>query len=480
VAMTSRASNPICFQSKWQNSGLTASVAVSGVTNIGGADNRENQDAFFTFYDPKNAALVVGLFDGHGRDTGRDVAQAAKQYFEAQFQGYSHEDYARLERDPEEFFHQLFASCHHVLKYMLRDLYERAGHSVEEQQPEGFLIRHNCQTGAVATVRGGTTATIVVVLNGGEKIYSSNVGDSAVFLASMGPDLSVNDVKVHGSDAADVHRQNNLLHGESVGNEDDLDNNLPSSSNFLLMSGNHSPESTTEFFRARTARCSSLDPAQPALRFVYDSSVPKTRRLPIFSMTKKGNLYQNSMGDYYKNVRDEWATVVATPFDAMFPDALAFTRSLGDFHMHSYGVSCDPTVIELSLEQVASRDLGRTIQSTGNQECHHDSSAGYDDEDSTSYASNSSSEGTNEHNFMLVVASDGVWDNWKYRDLYCFLGDASCNKSLVQQSAVPGAFVPADVIVSSLMNANLRRASSYFCDQADNMTAVLCNFNIRN
>lgn len=442
----------------------------------GAAANRENQDAFFTFYDPKNAALVVGLFDGHGRDTGQDVAQAAKRYFEAQFQGYSSEDYARLQRDPEQFFHELFASCHQALKYMLRDLYERAGHSVEEHQPDGFLVRHNWHTGTVASVRGGTTATIVVVLDGGKKIYSSNVGDSAALLISMQPAMRVGDVEVHGNDGADVHRQNfQLLSGDS--SEDN--NQPPGSQPMLVLSGNHSPESANEFFRARSARCSPLDASLPALRFVYDSTEPKSRRLPIFTLTNNGDLHRNPRGDYYKNVRDEWATVVATPFTSLFPDALAFTRSLGDFHMHSYGVSCDPTVTELSLERVMARHLGLTTISSDNQD-EHCSSSTDSDGDKTRYASNGSSEDPSEVTFMLLVASDGVWDNWAFHDLHSFLSSVARNKSLHQQSAVPGEFAPVDAVVSSLLDANLQRASSYFGDQADNMTAVLCNFTYRN
>ncbi|KAG3163458.1 hypothetical protein PI126_g5555 [Phytophthora idaei] len=471
--MSSRASYPICFQSQSKSSGLAANVAVSGISNIGGADNRENQDAFFTFYDPTNAVLVVGVFDGHGRDTGRDVAHSAKRYFEAQFQGYSHEDYARLERDPEEFFQHLFASCHQVLKCMLRDLYERAGHSVEEKQPGGFLIRHNWYTGTMASVRGGTTATIVVILNGGQRIYSANVGDSAVLLTSMGPALHADDVKVHGNDGADLHRQNKSHHSE-----DELDNNSTPRSDLLLLSGNHSPESTTEFFRARSARCSSLDPTLPTLRFVYDSSEPKSRRLPIFKMTSEGDLHRNSSGDYYKNVRDEWATVVATPFNSLFPDALAFTRSLGDFQMHSYGVSCEPTVVELSLGHIVTRYLGLAIQAVGNQENNHTSSTYGVDEDRTSYgyASSNNSENSSEQNFMVVAATDGIWDNWKYRDLHSFLSDANGNKILHQQTEGSGDHPPVDAIVSSLLDANLQRASNYFGDHADNMTAVLCNF----
>jgi len=42
-------------------------------------------------------------------------------------------------------------------------------------------------------------------------------------------------------------------------------------------------------------------------------------------------------GAYYKNVRKEWASLVATPPSARFQDALAFTRSLGDLHLQIYG-----------------------------------------------------------------------------------------------------------------------------------------------
>ncbi|KAG6604533.1 Uridine phosphorylase [Phytophthora cinnamomi] len=471
MTSSSRATHPVCFQSQWGDSGLGVNVAVSGISNIGATANRENQDAFFTFYDPKNAALVVGLFDGHGRDTGRDVATAAKRYFEAQFQGYSHEDYARLQRDPEGFFHELFASCHQVLKYMLRDLYERAGHFVEEHQPDGFLVRHNWHTGTVASVRGGTTATVVVVLNG--RMYLANVGDSAALMISTRPAMRADDVKVHGNDGADVLRQNEQLNDDSSEG-----NNHTPRSNILILSGNHSPESATEFFRARSTRRSSLDAALPALRFVYDSTEPKSRRLPVFTLANNGELHRNPRGDYYKNVRDEWATVVATPFTSLFPDALAFTRSLGDFHMHSYGVSCDPTVTELSLEWVVARHLRLATHSLDNQDSHNYDDA---DKDRMSCASNSSSEEPSEHTFMLLVASDGVWDNWAFRDLHSFLCTANDNKSLRQQSEVVSTeFAPVDAVVSSLMDVNLQRAASYFGDQADNMTAVLCNFAFRN
>ncbi|RLN31962.1 hypothetical protein BBO99_00003979 [Phytophthora kernoviae] len=469
---SSRPSRPICFQSQWVASGLRTNVSVSGISDIGGASNSENQDAFFSFYDPKNAALVVGLFDGHGRDTGRDVAMAAKRYFEAQFMGYSQEDYARLEQDPKVFFQQLFETCHNELKYVLRGLYERSGHIVEEHQPEGFLVRQDARTGVIANVRGGTTATIVVVLNGGQKIYTSNVGDSAALMTALNPVLRSTDVKVHGL-------QNKLLVIEDA--EHDDNNRRPSKSELLLLSGNHGPDCATEFVRAREARCNPLDTSIPALRFVYDSSEPRTSRLPIFTMSSKGELHRNPSGDYYKNVRDEWATLVSTPFTALFPDALAFTRSLGDFHMHSYGVCCEPTVMELSLERVVSRDLGFSVpHDWDNQEDHVSDTVDGNDESYLSSNNDHEEQQGETTTFMLVVASDGIWDNWAYRDLWSFLCESHSTKCLQQDCALSGDddSLPIDAMVSSLMTANLQRARSSFGDQADNMTAVVIMFDL--
>ncbi|RLN95204.1 hypothetical protein BBJ28_00005096 [Nothophytophthora sp. Chile5] len=481
---SSRASYPTRFQSQWEATHLRVNVAVSGVTNAGGDHNCENQDAFFTFYDPSNGALVVGVLDGHGRDTGRDVAMAAKRYFEAQFHGYSHADYARLERDPQAFFQQLFAACHLTLKDVLREIYEQAGHMVEELQPEGFLVRHHRGTGMVANVRGGTTATIVVVLDGGRKIYTSNVGDSVALMGALRPVLHTKDVKIHGADGITMCRHDKTpssnadVERDEVDQGDEMNRAHSSPSELLLLSGDHGPDCAAEFFRARAARCSTTDSSLPELHFLYDNSEPSGRRLPIFSTTLQGELYRNSTGDYYKNVRDEWATVVTTPATALFPDALAFTRSLGDFHMHAYGVSCEPTVMEMSLERVVAREHGITTgYPVNNQEDVRDG-AGHATSDE--HSNNNSEEPTQEMNsFMLVVASDGIWDNWKYDDLWTFLSGANRDKAMRAGSESCGDDgAPVDAMVSALMAANLQRAESYFGDQADNMTAMLCHFTI--
>jgi hypothetical protein len=64
---------------------------------------------------------------------------------------------------------------------------------------------------------------------------------------------------------------------------------------------------------------------------------------------------------YYKNVRNEWASLVATPPSAQFQDALAFTRSLGDFHLQTYGVSHLPMIRRIDVTALFSRLQKETL-----------------------------------------------------------------------------------------------------------------------
>ena len=52
-------------------------------------------------------------------------------------------------------------------------------------------------------------------------------------------------------------------------------------------------------------------------------------------------------------MRSEWASIVATPPHTGFQDALAFTRSLGDLHLQSYGVSHTPETYWMDLTRMA-------------------------------------------------------------------------------------------------------------------------------
>lgn len=72
----------------------------------------------------------------------------------------------------------------------------------------------------------------------------------------------------------------------------------------------------------------------------------------------------------------------------LFQDALAFTRSLGDFHLQSFGVCFLPEVFEI--------DLGALL------------------------SPNPNSDNSVSKFITLLVCSDGIWDNWKFDDVTQF------------------------------------------------------------
>ena len=130
---------------------------------------------------------------------------------------------------------------------------------------------------------------------------------------------------------------------------------------------------------------------------------------------------------------------MTTPPQARFQDALAFTRSLGDLHLHVYGVSNIPDVVEYDLAMMHS-ETGNAMERAKKGET------------TTS---------------ILLVCTDGVWDNWKF-------------DGIVQQALQP-EFTKKALLASNsqaateaLMAANLQLARAHFGNQADNMTAVVC------
>ena len=89
-------------------------------------------------------------------------------------------------------------------------------------------------------------------------------------------------------------------------------------------------------------------------------------------------------GTSYKNVRGELPTILLTPqadadYSALeLPLTLAMTRSLGDFYMHTFGVTWRPEVRQVPLAPLCAKL---------------------------------------EH-LTLIIASDGVWDSYEYEDVF--------------------------------------------------------------
>uniref|UniRef100_K3WZS3 PPM-type phosphatase domain-containing protein n=1 Tax=Globisporangium ultimum (strain ATCC 200006 / CBS 805.95 / DAOM BR144) TaxID=431595 RepID=K3WZS3_GLOUD len=478
---------PMRFHAPWRldttDSDIVAHLAVSGVTDPGCSKSRVNQDTFFAYGDAPHAAVVLGVFDGHGKECGRDVALAARNYFESRFQSFTREDYDALAQQPQQTFSDMFAACHDAIKGVVRALYERRGFTVKEQN--GYLVKamsSNATASASFTcVRGGTTATIVVILDAGRRVFVANVGDSCAMIDTKAPILKLTDLIAH-----DENRE--LLRSHDDTGLDIKDKSKASkTTDMLVLTGEHSPDNESEFLRAREFRRCSFNREMPALRFLFDACDPRSKRTQMYHFGSDGDLRRKREGDYLKNVRDEWATVVATPDECVYPDALAFTRSLGDFHMHTFGVSCEPSVREISLEKIVRRRMLR--QQSGDEEMQTiDNNNGEEDDDddaATSTDSGNNNNDTEEANkslveFMLVVASDGVWDTWKYDELFRFIHKNGDKEAQVKRNedvaSAAETMYPIDKAVAALLAANLKRARRIFGDDADNMTAVLCHF----
>lgn len=510
--MSSFATLPVRLAAQWDSMTSTpeaaahvhmrVNIAASGITDPGGAKCCVNQDTFFTHCDVNNSAMVLGIFDGHGKEAGRDAALAAKDFFKAHFQSMTRCDYEALEQNPQRVFSSMFHGCHNAIKSVLKAVYERRGFTVQEK--DGYVVKCQQAGGGAANdqqhscLRGGTTASIVVILDGGRKIWTANVGDSSVALGAKqdGVRIKRSDLLELQEDDANNGPEAPNTRTKSKSRATTGSSNFTGSTKVVILTGDHSPDNKREFLRARAFRPCESDHNEPELRFLFDSSDPRFKRKSIFHVdAKSGDLTQSKKGDYLKNVRDEWATLVATPMESLFPDSLAFTRSLGDFHIHTYGVSCEPSVCELSLERIAQRELFRDRH--GNQEDEDDamnSASNTESDDNNSELGSSSGFGCHDEDekhstleFMLVAASDGVWDNWKFDELFRFLNSSDEKRARSSSSSnakrdTAGNTAPdgyaVDNAVTALLKTNLKRAQSIFGDDSDNMTAVLCHFRV--
>lgn len=220
---------------------------------------------------------------------------------------------------------------------------------IVSRSSEGFLTRQRSRDATVLCVHGGTTATVIAVLDG-QWVVVSNVGDSTGILCggrpthkmrcmSEWPSLPTLNRRIRGSLIVNTPSRNNVNVDSA---QYELNNNQPNQ--YFEVSADHSPENVEEFYRIQQFRPHPARPEIPELSFVYDSlSASKLRSPSIYERFEgtdgSATLRKTGRGSYYKNVRNEWATLVATPPNASFQDALAFTRSLGDLHLQVYGVS---------------------------------------------------------------------------------------------------------------------------------------------
>lgn len=404
------------------DNGIKLSFKTGVATDIGGG--HENQDKYMCFKaGDNNEHLIMAVFDGHGRELGELAATAAKEWMQNELNKV--EVLNALSQNPKKVFDEIFEGAHQYIKDVFRKHVEDLGDWDVVESQQGYLMKrqkpgiqhlaNNFYQLFETNVHGGSTATVVVILNS-KRLLVANVGDSTAVIGAL--DSS----------------------GKVL---------------FKELSSEHSPESLDEFKRVK--KCTKPDVSllsndKSTLRFVYDViensqiPTPKYNCPPIFAVNHETGVCRKTslVGSYYKNVRSEWATLVTTPPEAKFQDALAFTRSLGDLHLHVYGVTHEPEVQEY--------DLTRLHQQATEQ----------------SILSNSSESPSS----ILLVCTDGVWDNWRFEDILRYMLGSETLKKTQQDTSHS-----AQVLTDEMMTENLKLARKYFGSQADNMTGVVCVIN---
>lgn len=424
---------------------------------------------------------------------------------------------AKLETDPKSTFELAFSNAHKAIEAAFTKYYEESGWLVV-RAPDGYLLRSKNRTTQPLCVHGGTTASVVVILKG-RRLLVSNVGDSTAILCGLGEAGVLHSV----DEWQPLHSGVPVPSASGPGGAASAPSGSPSvsaatdtatTSSYMEISADHSPESETEFARMHRCRPHSTLKNHPELLFVYDTlTASKLSCPPIFEVNPHtGQCAKTERGSYYKNVRCEWATLVATPPYADFQDALAFTRSLGDLHLQSYGVShvpetwwMDLTIAnELPPSAVSAAAAGAGASSTQPIGSGSSSPAAIAGEAVGSAGSGSSAGdhldfpmlhmsppspfighgGTGSslsssssvpgplsespllgHPIVLCLCSDGVWDNWKFEDVASFLMHPDRVSNVVKTKR-------CDTAVTELMASNLDRARANFGSSADNMTAI--------
>ena len=393
--------------------------ALGGSTHPGGSTVKPNQDDYFIWKSKFDHTIVLGVLDGHGREVGDLASRTAKKAFLEEFE--DKETFALIRKDPLRAFKLMFARVHRAIWNEFEAHYKGKGWNVREV---GNIMMKKKTVGSWTCVHGGTTASIIVILDS-HKVYVANVGDSSVV---MGPQR--------------VKTRPATYFCDEIDGDDDKDEKGAAVFSAKEITANHSPEEPSEYHRIRLFRSKPDDSTRPSLRFVYDSlNYSKSNCHDVFEHLDASGVRMriSGRGEYYKNVRQEWATLVCTPSSAKFQDALAFTRSLGDFHLQTYGVSHVPEVTCVDLHDLFRED-------------------GADDDEP----------------LVILLASDGVWDNWRFADT---IKEIQSIRQNLSDSSAPGGDSTAcssETICKQFMKKNLSLGLHNFGRQADNMTAITC------
>lgn len=397
---------------------------MSSRTDIGGMS--ENQDDCFIWHHEQSGSIVFGVLDGHGRDVGKLAAQTVKAFM----QDWLSRRWEEVLADPAAGFRMMFTEANTSMKATFKAALQREGWTVREEC--GYLIKRRGLTSPWSCVHGGTSGSVIALVEG-KTILIANVGDSSATLTVSDCRLERTDIvqRAFWAEGGGVFHDTPPETG-TVGDPAVASDPVQT----LILTADHSPESLREYGRMLLTHPHPQKPTVPHLSAVYDSS-SKLKCLPVFENDASGQPFVTGRGRYYKNVRREWASLVATPFRARFQDALAFTRSIGDYHLQTYGVTHIPDVLSMELTPVFQRH-----QQHGEQPSHGMVAC-------------------------ILACSDGIWDNWGWGEVGAFF----LEQRRVEQVTSTGS---SDAALEEFMSENARRAHANFGNQADNATAICC------
>lgn len=339
-------------------------IGVDGDVSIGPFSDTEKGGKAYNedaVYYFKSDKLVIGaIFDGHGGYNGMLAAQNCVKYCKEEFEQQVTVLEAYSLPQWKEYLHSLFGRLHSSIQKILVDV------GAESNDPRYVDAKGVIRGSRDDPVHGGTTASICVQFMSSDEgpiLISANVGDSHSFLCSR------NSRKTE----------------------------------FLTV--DHGPENHDEFNRFKALPETDF-PIK--LMFVYDKvNVQRKYDCPrVFNDdgTKDPSYVADpwSYGLHPTNVRYEPAVYAVTP-RTVTRDAtcIAMTRSLGDFYAQQFGLSWEPSITVRRFETHHAKDESRELDAT--LECFPD--------------------GREDSEYTVVVATDGVWDCWKYNDFVDYFND---------------------------------------------------------
>jgi serine/threonine protein phosphatase PrpC len=284
----------------------------------------------------------------------------------------------------------------------------------------------------IKTYTCGTTFSVIIIL--GKKMWIANVGDSTGILCAKHPIFNSS----HLAFEKDIGIPEKMYETKKA-DDDKLSNYI------ILTSEDHSPEDTEEYKRMRAFKPSAENPNHAELLCVYDKQrMTKSLCPQVFNISEDGTPTvrpdDKSFEYYFKNVRKEKATYVC---GRSSPLALAGTRSLGDIELHNLGITHKPIIRSMDLNKVF-EDLRAARKPEATEE----------DPDPMTVC--------------VVLATDGVWDNWIYDHVQRFVMDKSCLKAL-EKDKVLGA----QRVCKSFMLRNQVFANKNFGSSSDNATGIV-------